>query len=178
MMTKKGLTLTELLVSTVLIGIVMVGVASFSMTIKNLQESSNQSGITMLQMISAMRYITRDASFAVGEEGDRGVWVDDVGVSRGICFRHDTASATPGDYTDDTWVCYVHDNTNVILRCEGLAAPVNTCPGSTIEILTLNQSDFFEVVDDADGRLDYIEIILNAGTHNITTYVNPLSHGR
>jgi len=176
--TNKGLTLTELLVSTVLIGIVMLGVVSFSMTIKNLQESSNQSGITRMKMTAAMRYMTKDASLAVGEEGNRGVWGDDVGPTRGICFRHEANIVTPGDYTDDTWVCYEHGGSNDIHRCEGLAVPSSSCGGVSIRMLDLNQADFFEVVDDADGRLDYIEIILNSGGQSMTTRVNPLSHGR
>ena len=145
---KKGVTFVELLISTILVGIVMLGVASFSMTVKHLQESSHTFGKTMMEMIAAMRFMTKDAFFAVGEEGDRGVWGDDVGNRQGICFRHDATPPSPDDYSDDTWVCYTHDVSNDILRCEGLANPSATCSGSSIKILHITQSNFFNIVDD------------------------------
>ena len=67
---KNGITLTELLVASVMIAVVMVGVASFSLAIKNLQQSTSRSVLVALRAKSAMARLVKDASLAVGHELD------------------------------------------------------------------------------------------------------------
>ena len=50
----RGITLSELLVATFMIGIVMIGVASFSLAIRNLHRATDKSVIIALRAKSAM----------------------------------------------------------------------------------------------------------------------------
>ncbi|MCK5178564.1 MAG: prepilin-type N-terminal cleavage/methylation domain-containing protein, partial [Candidatus Omnitrophica bacterium] len=67
-MDKKGITLTELIVASILIGIVMIGVAAFSASIEQLHTSTNRSTILTMKTTATMNHITRAAYLAVGDE--------------------------------------------------------------------------------------------------------------
>jgi len=145
---KSGITLTELLVASILIGIVMLGVASFSSSIRQLHNSTNKSAILAMRMNTAMTHLVKDAMLAVGDAGNPGVysWTDDDDQNS-LCFRHDT-SQTPEDYTDDVWTCYYHGNSYTIDKCvgstwdfEGVGAcqlSADCCQGAGPEIEILN----------------------------------------
>lgn len=188
MLGKKGVTFVELLVSTILVGIVMLGVVSFSMTIKNLQESSNTFGNTSMELMAAVRLLSRDIMLAVGDESDRGIVTYQNGTKQNICFRLDkNIPVTPGDYSDDTWNCYYHGNSYGIHYLENVPANVVPCTSwascnngadSSTTILVVSQNEYFNVVEDSDGRLNYVELTVYSGNQNITTRVNPINHGR
>ncbi|MBF0384673.1 MAG: type II secretion system protein [Candidatus Omnitrophica bacterium] len=114
----RAITLTELLVASVLIGIVMLGVITFSFTVKNIQVSTQRSSSLSAKIASAMSYLRQDAYSAVGYF-DPG-WSEpnnppgiSAGVYKGftaptnssICFRHDT-DGDPSLFTTDQWRCY------------------------------------------------------------------------
>lgn len=197
---KNGLTLTELLVATILMGIVMAGVAAFSVFIKQARDSTGLGTILSVQTATAMHYITNDAMTAVGDNSNRGVRFDSPG-QLSICFRHDVSD--PAVYTDDTWACYWHDvPSDALWQCAIRAASAAIPPvsfadcnqgGGAVKLVTLNPAatDYFEVVDDANGRFQYVDITLNtianpgqaASTINNPTYklftrVSPPAHGR
>jgi len=110
---KNGLTLTELIVACVLIGIVMIGVVSFSLTIKQIQGSSSKLAILKMQTIAAVKEMSRDASMAIGDQNDPGVVVDTLNTPpQFISFRHDL-SRTPETYTDDTWSIYMFNGNTI-----------------------------------------------------------------
>ncbi|MBI5415356.1 MAG: prepilin-type N-terminal cleavage/methylation domain-containing protein, partial [Candidatus Omnitrophica bacterium] len=69
---KNGLTLTELLVATILMGIVMAGVASFSLVVKQAGETTSSGTVLAIQTAAAMHYIKEDALSAVGDNSNRG----------------------------------------------------------------------------------------------------------
>ena len=69
---QKGLTLTELLVATILIGIVMTGVSAFSVFVKQARDSTGSGTILAVQTATAMHYMVQDANKAVGDSSDRG----------------------------------------------------------------------------------------------------------
>ncbi len=200
MVNSKGLTLTELLVSAILIGIVMTGVAAFSLFVKQARDSTGEGTILAVQTATAMHYIKEDALEAVGDSGDRGVRFDSPG-QLSVCFRHDVSD--PTSYTDDIWACYWYDATsNALWKCSDRDAsatipPANfgTCNtgSNAIKLVTLNPAaaDYFEVVDDADGRFAYVDITLNTisnpgrpastitnPTYQLFTRVSPPAHGR
>lgn len=131
---KNALTLTELLVASILIGIVVTGVGVFSITIKRIEDSTSKATILATETTAVMSDMTRNASLAIGWQGNPGIVVN--GTSW-IAFRQDqNASPTPGVYTDDTWVIYVHSS-NTLTVCEMLAAsPPDpaACVGSTITL--------------------------------------------
>ncbi len=199
---KNGLTLTELLVASILMGIVMVGVAAFSLFVKQARDSTVSGTILAVQTAAAMHYMAADANKAVGDSGDRGVVVDAPGgVS--ICFRHDTNN--PASYSDDTWACYWYDAASDALwrcvdRAEDAAIPIppidfNDCSAGSgeIKLVALDRAatQYFSVVDDADGRFQHVDITLNTiadparpantianPTYQLFTHVSPPAHGR
>lgn len=123
---KKAMTLTELLVASILIGIILVGAVSIDYAIRRSRNTISASILIATQISAAMKQITRDAVLAVGDITDPGIVFDATGDDTNICFRLDTPS-TPGDYNDDTWTCYSQGDTNgthtlnEIYRCAGIA---------------------------------------------------------
>ena len=197
---KKGMSLTELIVASILVGIVMLGVISFTSSLKSIQGSTSNSTIPSVKLASVMFEISKDASLAIGDATDPGVEEDDVGPAQSLCFRQDndgagTANNTPDDYTDDTWVCYLLDNTNTLHKCIDPNF-VNCQDGSTApqfaNLITLTQNYFFDVIDaNSPPKIDYIHIHLttrNAPTvavhpidnpeFTLETNVSPMSLGR
>ena len=170
---QNGITLTELLVASILIGIVMIGVASFSVSIGQLQNSTNRATILTMRTTAAMNHLTRAAYLAVGDETNRGVVPGGVGKKESICFRHDT-DVDPSSYTGDTWTCYFINNQKVLWLCDpGLTPPVNNwgeCksgPGDPRELLDLENSNYFTIVNDTGaGPLEYININIPAIFNN------------
>lgn len=70
---EKGITLAELLVSLILIGIVMMGVVSFNYAIVNIQNSAGVSSALNLQLSGIKNQITKFASLATGNSADPGI---------------------------------------------------------------------------------------------------------
>ncbi len=113
---KKALTLTELIVSTVLIGIIMTGVATFTFAIKTIQDSSSYSTILNTRTASVMSHLVSSANLAVGWAQNPGISLDgwNSPFSSGtipndpqwVAFRHDTDN-TPTNYNGDTWYIYI-----------------------------------------------------------------------
>jgi prepilin-type N-terminal cleavage/methylation domain-containing protein len=192
---KKGLTLTELLVASILIGIVMAGVVSYSFSIKQFQDSTNKSTVLAARVAAAMSFITKDASLAVGDATNPGILTYSSGNRRSICFRHDILG-TPNDYADDNWVCYYkHNPADDLRRCPNPTPPPpptnnGQCGGGSKSFFPLTVVDFYTVVNDGAGRLKYIEIILSAKhasgainpitnpEYTLTTRINPLGLAR
>ena len=197
---QKGLTLAELLVATILIGIVMTGVSAFSVFVKQARDSTGAGTILAVQTATAMHYLVQDANKAVGDNSNRGVVFDSVN-QLSICFRHDVSD--PAAYTDDSWAFYWYDAaSDGLWKCVDRNAAATVPPSDftdcqvgtgEVKLVTLDPAatDYFEVADDANGRLDYIDITLNtianpaktADTMNNPTYqlftrVSPPAHGR
>lgn len=197
---QKGLTLTELLVATILIGIVMTGVSAFSVFVKQARDSTGAGTILAVQTATAMHYLAEDANKAVGDNSNRGVVFDSV-TQLSICFRHDVSD--PASYTDDTWACYWYDAaSHGLWKCADRNAAATVPPADfadcqtgtgEVKLVTLDPAatDYFEVVDDANGRFDYVDITLNTianparaantitnPTYQLFTRVSPPAHGR
>ena len=197
---KKGITLTELIVASIMIGIVMVGVASFATTIQRLQSSTSKSVIIAMKVKAAMARMSDDAYAKIGEYFDPGYQIRSPGGNdRSICFRHDVA-ITPEDYTDDEWTCYYRDDQNVLFLCgpDPTVTPDNDgqCDGTGTrkELIGMIQNDFFDIVEIADvpnNRLEYIDLHIFArfdpaiGPHpisnpeySVTTKISPPGQSR
>jgi len=199
--TKQGLTLTELLVASTLMGIVMIGVASYSLNTKQLHSSGGMANILAIRMTAIMKMIEEDAIMAIGDttaySGSSGSGIrtrpPGGGSRRKICFRHDV-NKTPDRYNDDEWMCYCIRRTGPpILRQWPDGQPNgNSCPDNndTRQLITLNDRDFFNVVPNHDSP-EYVDITLDAcydptvACHPIdnpqkiiTTRVVPASHSQ
>lgn len=190
---QNGITLTELLVASILIGIVMIGVASFSVSIQKLQSATNRSSVIAMRTTAVMNRMVKDAYLAVGDEANRGV-VAGSGGTGSICFRHD-ADNNPATYTGDDWVCYYgRPNRELWLCGDGAVPPVNnwgncSAGNGEIRLLDLEDTDITRVVNTPDGRFEYVEITIFAifqrtGTYHpidnpsytLTTQVSPPGH--
>jgi len=201
----RGITLTELIVSSVMIGVVMVGVASFGLAIKNLQRSTNKTVLVAMRTKAAMARITQDALASTGFAGDRGViaWTNNTDSSS-ICFRYDT-SDTAEFFNDDEWVCYFHGAPYELHRCVqpstyspggGCNTFASCCGGTPISVETAIQlsdpspNPFIRFAE-ISGNLEFIIITLTVRyifddplhpidnpEYTLSTRVDPLAHSR
>lgn len=197
---KNGMSLTELIVASILVGIVMLGVISFTSSMKSVQGSTSNSTIPSVKLASVMFEISKDASLAIGDQTDTGIEEDDAGATKHLCFRQDndgagTSNISPADYSDDVWVCYLMDNNNTLHKCID-ADFANCVDGSTSpqfpDLITLSQNSFFDVVEVGNPpRIEYIHLdiktrnVPTAAIHPINnpefkleTNISPLSLGR
>ena len=177
---KNGITLTELLVASILIGIVMIGVASFSVSIQQFQNSTNRTTILAMRTMTAMNRLSRDAYLVIGDEtGDdwvRGIVTRTIPPRVSLCFRHD-ADNDPSSYTGDEWICYFFEttlNNRKLSLCTVPTAPANVPPNNTNKcdgtgqrslLLTLDPTQgnsFYQINEDGDGRLESIDFTLSA----------------
>ncbi len=196
----KGLTLTELLVASILMGIVMTGVAAFSFFIKQARDSTGAGTILAVQAATAMHYLVEDANKAVGDNSDRGVVSGTSGAALGsICFRHDTND--PASYADDTWACYWYRSLDrslwkCAIRSAAAGAPpadFQACnPAIKLVPLVFSSPQYFLIVNEsASGRFSHVDITLNTiadpmqasdtmnnPTYQLFTRVSPPAHGR
>ena len=123
---QKGLTLTELLVSTALIGIVMMGIISIDYATRKAQDASfDKRQVVVLATSAILEQILNDAAKITGDVAMPGVLFR-IGPRQTTCFRQDLNPnpdlITPIDFTDDTWVCYDQQGGNpAVHRCT--AAP-------------------------------------------------------
>ncbi|MCA9408551.1 MAG: prepilin-type N-terminal cleavage/methylation domain-containing protein [Candidatus Omnitrophica bacterium] len=201
---KNGVTLTELLVSTILIGIVMIGIVGFNFAIKDFQEKSDKASSAAIKAASALSFLRKDAELAVGNALDSGVLIfyDTPSAPRStICFRHDSTNNipnnTPKDYTDDEWFCTTHGHSFDLHRCGPLAAPSPNCTlsGSAVDIPIIKlvhssdaayKGDFFNAPGACgdcsnpgdENHMDYIEINIHTAykAGNGAPAVNPVSN--
>lgn len=111
----KGLTLTELLVSTILIGIVMSGVTAFNYTVKSIEDANSKAAIVESRATSLLAFLRRDIERAVGTRNNHGIRGGQYGNWNTLCLRHDNAM-TPDDFLDDDWICYQHGSSEQLHR--------------------------------------------------------------
>ncbi|OGX37483.1 MAG: hypothetical protein A3C36_06330 [Omnitrophica WOR_2 bacterium RIFCSPHIGHO2_02_FULL_52_10] len=183
----RGLTLTELLVASALVGIVMLGIVSFGLAIRQMQGSTSKTVILSMRAKAAMAQVTNDAILSAGDPTNMGVRADTTGDDRSISFRKGIGD--PSSYNDDKWARYYKDGTDKLYRCEECNdPPTNACqvPVSSLGncgnnrryLIDINDStfgDFFTIQNDANGRLDYIELILN-GIYDRTKAIHPIEN--
>lgn len=191
---KNGLTLAELTVATILMGIIMLGVVSLDFTIRSIDKTTKSGALTTMRASTAMMRISKDLEKAVGDGANQGIFGASSG-SNTLCFRHDTND--PNSYNDDTWSCYIVAlGETTMYRCpltiEMLAAiqmgdPVSCvdAPQPIYTIVSLSNPNFFNI----DPNLDYIEVTLQTRAdvaspahpldnpqYEITTRVTPPGH--
>ncbi len=202
----KGITLTELVVSGVLISIILMGIMGFNASIKGIQNSTFRSSSLSSKVLGAITFIERDASLAVGDRNNPGVlWRD--GTPAGvydICFRHD--GGDPNVYTDDSFVCYSLAAGDMLRRFDNptVASTVASWPPATtvqalcgpgcetLDLVELEDADYFQVDVDGSSKLNrYIDFtitsLFDTGSgfnpmenprYELTSRVNPMMHTR
>jgi hypothetical protein len=110
-----ALTLTELMVASILMGIVMVGVAGFGVAIKRMQDTVDKQAIVNYHAATAMAFFERHISQAYGSAADPANPVylfNTVVAPRNYwSFRADP-SRTPTNTADDNWMIFWSDQAN------------------------------------------------------------------
>ncbi len=106
---ESAVTLLELILSSILVGVVILGVVSIDFAIRRNQQTTSRSSILAMQTSAVMLRITKEASLAIGYESNPGIAVN-ADPSIKLCIRkEDNTPSTPGDYTDDTWFCFQYN---------------------------------------------------------------------
>ncbi|MGE0267228.1 MAG: PilW family protein [Candidatus Omnitrophota bacterium] len=169
-----GLSLTELLIASAIIGIIMTGIAVFTISVRQMQVSSQTTMYTNMKLAALMKAIRTDAELMIGDPVNTGIQSNVAGSTRSICFRQDLTN-TPDNYSDDTWVCWYHHNSSPgIRRCFNIN-PANVPPTSTAmcssaaetrDYFELADINFFSFVTDPDGRFKYLTLSLTAHDTN------------
>jgi len=111
-------------VAAVLMLIVMIGVVSFSLMVKEIERSSSKISILKIQLVAATKHMTKTAENTVGNSIDVGIADDDSNIASPviswISFRLDKRE-TPANPNDDTWASYMIDlgtSVDTIYYCE------------------------------------------------------------
>jgi type II secretory pathway pseudopilin PulG len=215
-----GITLLELLVASALVGIIMAGVVSVEFAIRRSRQTASVDMVLNAKIAAAMLQIARDAKEVTGDSSaqtpaSEGIFEYISGNTRAICFRYYDPDKTWTEaqkidhlylYTDGyhPWTCYQHDATFLLRRCTGIltATPaeppctaLNYDPSFQFKLENAqypNGTNFFSIVRNGTGRIDYIGVSLialadsSSATHNdltnpraeLTSRINPfyLSH--
>jgi hypothetical protein len=102
--TTRGLTLSELLISMVIVSFMMIGILTTDHAIRSMNNKVTDDITLSMQIRSVAEHIRRDAMLSTGELADPGI---DLAIANSVCFRRDDdANPSPGDYSDDIWTCY------------------------------------------------------------------------
>ncbi|MCB9771987.1 MAG: type II secretion system protein [Candidatus Omnitrophica bacterium] len=152
---KKGMTLTELIIATVLVGIVTLGLVAAEQAVRMSRQSSMRDSQISGQMQATMLVLNRSASLTVGDSANTGIYQYLSSNDMTTCFRQGAGDVNV--YTDDVWTCWWVDISSggnpVLTSCENLNSPVTTCNGqaSLREWVTLvfegSYTQFCSVVD-------------------------------
>ena len=127
------MTLIELLVATMLMGIVMLGIVSVDFAVRRMQKNVSKDTFVTMRTSATLLDISKNAAAMTGDQNNSGF---NNGVSSRFCFREDINSSgvsnlTPDSYGDDNWICYQQSVTS-ILKCNSGSSPANCLPGSFI----------------------------------------------
>ena len=175
---KTAMTLSELLVATAVVGIILLGIISVDYALRSTRQNAARGSVLATKVATALTQMANDALLTTGDITNTGVNYDNppAGNARHICFRYDKTD--PNSYTDDRWACYEHSAAdNKVNRCEELLNPIVTnCTGfSPRMIIELSQVEFYTVSTDVNNRIQYIEFTIKA-RDNPAYAVNPLSN--
>jgi len=193
----RGLTLTELLIASVLVGVLTLGAAGVMIGMRKIQGSSRLSSFLVIHSSAVMAHIQRSVLQATGYQSDPGIILNSGSSPRYYSFRQDTNSSgttnnTPANYADDTWVIYIHDTTAYKLSscrqaASSGAAPTAACVSGAVELTNRVQSLTFTFVADAVNF--YVGVNLQTisnpasaqnpmanPSYNLATKITPTSH--
>ncbi len=191
-LTNTAMTLTELIIASVLVGIVTLGLIAAEQAVRMSRQSSHRDAQVSAQLQSAMIKLNRDASSTVGDSTDTGIYQYSSGNDRSICFRQ--AAGDANIYTDDVWNCW-WATSGLLASCGPLANPLTTCSGqaSLFNWVTLKfegtYTTFYSVIDDdtqavitplapwyiLNKKISYIQLDLRS-RFNPAADVNPIEN--
>ena len=105
----KGVTLIELILSIVFLGVIILAAVSFDYTSFYLFDSSRKKAAIVNERSLCLEHIAKYASRATGDINNSGIVVD--AANKWAKIRIDKNNPhTPSDYSDDKWVRYEYKN--------------------------------------------------------------------
>ncbi|MFA5088322.1 MAG: hypothetical protein WC552_04740 [Candidatus Omnitrophota bacterium] len=169
-----AITLTELIVATTIMGIILLGIVSLDVAVRQTQQVSEKSAKVVMDVSAAITHILNNATLAVGYQADQGIQVINDGSFYGLYIRQDTSN-TPANYADDTWLRYLgatgdptthHD----ILFCSSVSGPADTaaCGGTEYPLIHVSSINYTLTPP-------YLEVTV-ISRHDPTTAVNPMKN--
>jgi len=132
-LTRSGMTLMELLITSVLVGIVTVGLIAAEQVVRMSRQSSARDNLVSTQMQAMMLALTTDISKTTGDYASTGIYLEDNPIPtvylKSACFRYPYGDVNT--YSDDRWSCWTFDmDSGILLSCSNLNAPVSDCTAS------------------------------------------------
>jgi len=163
LISRKALTLIELLLAASLMGLIMVTAASIEVDIRNYYFASDREAQLQLRLSSTLEHMAKRIHTAVGDVNN--VPVESYSDNRGIMIWVDTP-ANPG--VRDHRIGYRHEG-NLLRFCNNVANPGNpaldTWENIAVNILT---TDFAQPVNTWGLVIDYDPVVAN-GRINVLT---------
>jgi prepilin-type N-terminal cleavage/methylation domain-containing protein len=143
---QNGLTLAELLITTVIIGVVMIGMVSVDYAVRSSDQQQTRTSLVALRTSAALQDIVTTATQAFGDSATRCVQMGNLttDATNYICIYRD--SGTPSDYSDDSWQCYTRRGTDVHKCTRTLASDKGAC-AATDPVIGAVTIDTFDAPD-------------------------------
>ncbi len=181
---KKALTLVELMISTMLVGLIMLGVASIDYATKQSQQTTTRRSLVAMQAGAILMDMAKNASVATGTSTNIGINSSHMGAApwngpTDLCVRRDidatgASNNTPWDFADDRWVCYTIASSQM-QRCI-VAAPA-ACPlGSGQMIAPIQALNVTITADNTLGVGDFNILITVTTRFTPGAAVDPLNN--
>jgi prepilin-type N-terminal cleavage/methylation domain-containing protein len=119
---QKGLSLVELLVTTSIVGMIMVGMVSIDYALRSNERQQLRSSLVSLRTSAMMFDITSEASQAFGDVATQCIQINQITQNNNnyICIYRDI-NTTPSDASDDIWTCYTRESAD-LHKCTFTAA--------------------------------------------------------
>ncbi len=131
------MTLTELLVTSVLVGIVTLGLIAAEQAVRLSRNASLRDSQVSIQIQAIALSLSRDISLTVGDFSDAGIYLqyDVLGLLAFSCFRH--AAGNVNSYSDDLWYCWQYDRRANVPFLQGATRFIYSC-GDLVTIPATN----------------------------------------
>ena len=163
----RGLTLTELLVTSMIVGMIMLGVVTADLAVRQAEQGSSRGALTSMRLSSMMTHITRNAYLAVGNSTNLGIIISAVqGVDlitdpsnnvNYICIRQDISNS-PDDFSNDQWVCYTRITnagvTNLYTCTKPPPAVPSNCTNADTNLGQITSDSFGNSITSAAALID------------------------
>lgn len=142
----KGLTLAELLLTTMVIGIIMIGMVSVDYAMRSSDQQQTRSSLTSLRTAAITGDISATVAQAYGDPATRCVQMGNLTTNdtNYICVYRDFG--TPSDYTDDSWTCYTRRTNNLHKCTHTIADGIGAC-AATDPVIGAVTIDTFDAPD-------------------------------
>ena len=139
---QNGLTLAELLITTMIIGIVMIGIVSVDYAVRSSDQQQSRTSLVSLRTSAALEDIVTTATQAFGDSATRCIQMGNLTTDNTnyICVYRDSGS--PAVYSDDSWQCYTRRSTDVHKCTRSLASDKGACAAADPVIGTVTIDTF------------------------------------